>query len=99
MTAMSDLPERRCRVAGCFSPEEIRLLDQVLEDAIREALGGPAARLLDVEELRASLATSIMTSAATGDLEPARLKATALPSLGALARPPDPRSSSGRASG
>jgi hypothetical protein len=99
MTAMSDVPDRRVRVAGCFSPEDIRFLDRVLDEALSEAAASPARHLLGSDEIRASLAASIMASAGIGDLEPARLKAAALDALDALTRPQAAPPRLGRASG
>ena len=77
----------RTRSAGCFAPEEVRLLDAVLDATMREALRQPGAvaHELDTEKVRSALATSIIAAASTGDLDPHRLKACALAALAALA--------------
>lgn len=87
MRKISEASAQRLSAVGYFSPEDISFLDQILDEAMREAVASSATRVFDSNELRASLAASIMTSAGAGDREPARLKALALEAVEALATP------------
>ena len=77
---MTDYLRRTYRLAGCFSPDEIRVLDRVLDESVSEAMirTRDSARPIDLVEIRSSFATKILSSATTGDLDPCRLKASAL---------------------
>lgn len=83
MSDLHDFPSRAYRLAGCFSPQEIRVLDRVVDETLGVALGRARGRPgpVDAAEIRISVASLILSSAATGDLDPERLKAAALAAL------------------
>ncbi|CAN5595427.1 hypothetical protein BH23PSE1_BH23PSE1_02890 [soil metagenome] len=69
---------------GCFSPEQVTLLERILSDAVGEvrkdpglAAGGP----VDWLETRQRLASAIISHANNGESDPRRLVKMALKTL------------------
>jgi hypothetical protein len=89
MAGTSRLPDHRYRLAGCFLPQDVELLDLVYKEVLRELTarglhepgeGGSA-------EMRGWVAALIISNARTRRLDFVRLKELTLAALGEQGSP------------
>jgi hypothetical protein len=72
------MPTQPTSIAG---PEELAMLERVLEDALKAVVGGRVAANLELDQLRERLGRIIMDGYTAGDRDPEALKNAAVESI------------------